>query len=51
MIERFKIFLSCSVSTNLGVKVGFYDGLLDVVTQQCGYKSTDPLTCFVCSCL
>lgn len=46
MIERFKIF-SPTVSHQPQSECQFLLWVLNVVTQQCGYKSTDLLTCFV----
>lgn len=46
MIERFKIF-SPSLSHRPQSESQLLLRVLDFVTQRCGYKSTDLLTCFV----
>lgn len=45
MIERFKI-LSHTVSHQPPSESQFLLWVLNIVTQQCSCKSTDPLTCF-----
>lgn len=46
MIERFKIF-SPTASHQPQSESQVLLRLLDIVTQQCSYKSADLLTCFV----
>lgn len=46
MIERFKIFPPTTSHQPLSESQILW-WLLNIVTQQCSYKRTDPLTCFV----